>query len=125
MIKKFSKLVQIAVALKPMKQTHSFFLVAFILSKKTILSIGWNDTLKSHPSTKKYPYHKLAKTHAEMSAILKMKGRDCRRMKLVVLRLDSQNNLCNSKPCLGCQAMIAENNISDVWYSNDGSFVKL
>jgi deoxycytidylate deaminase len=127
MNRKFHKLIEIACALKPAKQTHeSYFHVAFILNKKAIVSIGWNDTNKSHPATKKYPYHQLSKIHAEMSAILKMKGKDCSHLTLVVIRLNAKNELKNSKPCKGCQAMITENNFSKVWYSNDnGEFESL
>lgn len=118
-MKKFAKLKEIAIAMKPLRQTHRFFHVAFIVEKKFIRAIGWNNMVKTHPMTIRYPYQPAAKTHAEMSAILKMKGACLKNMTLVVIRLNSDNEMKQSKPCLGCQAFIKEVGVGSVWYSDE------
>jgi len=45
--------------------------------------------------------------------------------KMVVLRVDRKGNLANSKPCCGCQSVIKQFNIGEVWYSDSkGEVVK-
>ena len=45
--------------------------------------------------------------------------------KMVVLRVDRTGKLANSKPCCGCQSVIKQFNLEEVWYSNsDGVVVK-
>lgn len=125
-MKKFKKFVEIAIAMKPVYKKHRYFHVAFVLDKKKIIAIGWNNVYKTHPKINKYPYHPDAKLHAEMSAILKLRWIGLNDMTLVVLRLDSKNMLKNSKPCKGCQALINEVGIAKVWYSDeDQKFHKL
>jgi hypothetical protein len=44
---------------------------------------------------------------------------------MVVLRVDRKGNLANSRPCCGCQSVIKQFNIGDVWYSDSkGEVVK-
>lgn len=117
--KRINKLMEIAVAMRPYKQNNRCFHVAFLLDKKRIISIGYNNTNKSHPKTKNYPYSDFARLHAEMSAILKVKKDDLSGTTLVVIRLDKHNQLKNSKPCRGCMALIKEVRIDDLIYSDD------
>jgi tRNA(Arg) A34 adenosine deaminase TadA len=127
MNKKYKKLIEITKALRPKKKTtNRYFHAAFILHNKKILSIGWNNTTKSHPSIKKYPYHEFAGTHAEMAAIIKMKRQDCDGMTMIVIRVNKNGDLRNSKPCAGCRALIAEKHFDEVWFSTENnSFEKL
>lgn len=122
---KFDKLVEIARALKPLKQNYRVFHVAFVIKKKKIYTIGWNDITKTHPHTVKYPYNPDSKIHAELSATLKLKKKDCSDFTLVVLRLDKFNTLKNSKPCKGCAAFLKDFNFDEIWYStNEQIFIK-
>lgn len=43
---------------------------------------------------------------------------DLRDYKMVVLRVDRTGNLNNSKPCCGCQSVIKQFNIQEVWHSD-------
>ena len=46
--------------------------------------------------------------------------------KMVVLRVDRTGKLNNSKPCCGCQSVIEQFNVGEVWYSdNVGQVVRL
>lgn len=122
---KFNKLVEIATALKPLKQNYRCFHTAFVIKRKKIYSIGWNDASKTHPHTIKYPYNPDSKIHAELMAVLKLKKKDCSGLTLVVLRLDRFNHLRNSKPCKGCAAFLKDFNFDEIWYStNDQTFMR-
>jgi hypothetical protein len=45
---------------------------------------------------------------------------------MVVLRVDRSGKLNNSKPCCGCQSVIDQFNVGEVWYSDKfGNVVKL
>lgn len=116
---------EIAIALRPYRQIEKYFHVAFIVNKSAIRAIGWNDSRKTHPMVLNFPYKTHSRIHAEMSAFLKLKGQgqSAKGMTIVVLRLDSSNGLRNSKPCVGCEALIREAGFSKVWYSgNDQKF---
>lgn len=119
MNKRFEKLVEIAKALRPYKQNYRCFHVAFILDKKKIESIGWNDGTKTHPDILKYPYNIDSKVHAEFNAIKKMKRRECKGKTMVVIRVGMDNKLMNSKPCKGCQSFIEECKIDKVYFSTN------
>lgn len=44
---------------------------------------------------------------------------------LVVIRLDKNNNLCDSKPCVNCLNLIRKSNIKKIYYSdNYGNIIK-
>jgi hypothetical protein len=50
---------------------------------------------------------------------------DLRDFKMVVLRVDRTGKLNNSKPCCGCQSVIKQFNVGEVWYSDaKGNVVK-
>ncbi len=111
--------VDIAMALCPLNLEHRCSHIAFLIRSGKIVHIGTN-SCKSHPETLKYDYkdHQKVGIHAELSVCMKSGKEDLSDFKMVVLRVDRKGNLANSKPCCGCQSVIKQFNIGEVWYSD-------
>ena len=121
-----SRTVDIAMALCPLNLEHRCSHIAFLIRSGKIVHIGTN-SCKSHPETLKYDYkdHQKVGIHAELSVCMKSGKEDLSDFKMVVLRVDRKGNLANSKPCCGCQSVIKQFNIGEVWYSDSkGEVVK-
>jgi deoxycytidylate deaminase len=100
--------------------------IAFLIRSGKIVHIGTN-SCKSHPETLKYDYkdHQKVGIHAELSVCMKSGKENLKDYEMVVLRVDRKGNLANSKPCCGCQSVIKQFNIGEVWYSDSkGEVVK-
>jgi hypothetical protein len=118
--------VDIAMALCPLNLEHRCSHIAFLIRNGKIVHIGTN-SCKSHPQTLKYDYqnHQLVGLHAELNVCMKSGKEDLRAYKMVVLRVDRVGKLNNSKPCCGCQSVIKQFNVGEVWYSDkNGEIVK-
>jgi len=121
-----NRTVDIAMALCPLNLEHRCSHIAFLIRCGKIVHIGTN-SCKSHPETLKYDYkdHQKVGIHAELSVCMKSGKEDLSDFKMVVLRVDRKGNLANSKPCCGCQSVIKQFNIGEVWYSDSkGEVVK-
>ena len=118
--------VDIAKAMCPLNLEHRCSHMAFLIKCGKIVHIGTN-SCKSHPETLKYAYkdHQKVGIHAELSVCMKSGKENLKDYSMVVLRVDRRGNLANSKPCCGCQSVIKQFNIGDVWYSDSkGDVVK-
>jgi hypothetical protein len=118
--------VDIAMALCPLNLEHRCSHIAFLIRCGKIVHIGTN-SCKSHPETLKYAYkdHQKVGIHAELSVCMKSGKENLKDYSMVVLRVDRKGNLANSKPCCGCQSVIKQFNIGEVWYSDSkGEVVK-
>jgi hypothetical protein len=121
-----SRTVDIAMALCPLNLEHRCSHIAFLIRCGKIVHIGTN-SCKSHPETLKYDYkdHQKVGIHAELSVCMKSGKENLKDYSMVVLRVDRKGNLANSKPCCGCQSVIKQFNIREVWYSDSkGEVVK-
>jgi len=103
------------------------FHFAFAWRRNELLGIGQNDP--EHPNHKalrfakrfqinkqlKYPY-----LHAEVDLIGKLWSKVYidNRLKIVVLRLNRQSKLVNSKPCKSCSTVFDALNLKRVWWSD-------
>jgi len=119
--------VDIAKAMCPLNLEHRCSHIAFLIKCGKIVHIGTN-SCKSHPETLKYDYknHQLVGLHAELSVCMKIGKEDLRDFKMVVIRFNRNNKMANSKPCCGCQSVIKQFNVGEVWYSTDiGQVIKL
>lgn len=118
--------VDIAKAMCPLNLEHRCSHIAFLIRNSKIVHIGTN-SCKSHPETLKYDYknHQLVGLHAELNVCMKSGKENLRDYKMVVLRVDRNGKLANSKPCCGCQSVIKQFNVGEVWYSDsNGEIVK-
>lgn len=118
--------IDIAKAICPLNLDHRCSHIAFLVKKNKIVHIGTN-SCKSNPHTLKYEYedHQRDGVHAELSVCLKSGKQNLSNYKMIVLRVDRNGNLTNSKPCSGCQSVIKQFNINNVWHSDsEGKVVK-
>ncbi len=56
-------------------------------------------------------------THAEMSAILSLKNKKAN--SILVIRINKDGQLCDSKPCQYCFNFIENSGIKKIYYSNE------
>jgi deoxycytidylate deaminase len=123
--KVLKKAVNIAHAMCPSMRKNGLRAshVAFLVKKNRIVKIGWNKP-KTNPNSEKYPYigatgEKITvNTHAELDVILKANEEDLSDHEIVVLRVDGEGKLNNSKPCNGCSHLIKQFSIKKIYYSN-------
>ncbi len=97
-----------------MRASHA----AFLIRKGKIEKIGLNKP-KTHPRIPEHPYHEgYVGIHAELDCILKVDKEDLSDYKMLVLRVGRDEKLTMSKPCPGCQSLLRQFGLTDVWYSN-------
>ena len=99
---------------------------AFLIKSKIIEKIGINKK-RTHPETSKHPYHEgYVEIHAELDCLLKTSKEDLRNYKMLVLRIDRNGKLNISKPCHGCQSVLSQFNLKEIWYSDkDGNIIQM
>lgn len=126
----FDKLVEISKALMQEGFTTKTFHTTFILRKHKIQKIGINVD-KTHPANLKFNYRGLNNVdtrtmigiHSEMSAVLKYGKEDCSDCTFVNIRIDKNNNVTMSKPCVGCQCLLRQVGFKRLYYTNNkGNF---
>ena len=121
-----NRTVDIAKAMCPLNIEHRCSHIAFLIKNSKIVHIGTN-SCRTHPETLKYDYkdHQLVGIHAELAVCMKRGKENLKDYKMVVLRVDRTGKLANSKPCCGCQSVIKQFNLDEVWYSDaKGEVVK-
>lgn len=107
------------------KNGYKCFHFAYLYRRNTLLSIGQNSYELSNKALyfgNKFSINNMKKwpsLHAEISAISKIWGREYidSSIKMVVIRLNKNRELGNSKPCKSCSAVISVLGIDKVWYS--------
>jgi len=113
--------IQIAQNLCPTNREMRASHVAFLIKSNKIEKIGVNKR-RTHPEISKHPYHEgHVGIHAELDCILKINKEDLSDYEMLVLRVDKNNNLAMSKPCSGCQSLLNQFNIKEIWYSDKNS----
>lgn len=118
--------VDIAKALCPLNLEHRCSHIAFLIKSGKIVHIGTN-SCRTHPKTLKFAYqdHQLVGLHAELAVCIKSDKEDLRDFSMVVLRVNRNGKLANSRPCSGCQEVIKQFNVGEVWHSDtNGNVVK-
>ena|ERR1035437_2628965 len=99
--------------------------VSFLLKRNRIVSIGVNAD-KTHPFNSKFDYNprKTGKC-AELDCVLRSKLDSFAGHSMVVIRINRENELAMSRPCIGCEHLIKSVGIENVWYTDViGEFVK-
>lgn len=120
-----NRILELARAICPLNFERRTSHAAFLVKKSKIVHIGIN-LAKSHPITKNHPYHEYQQTgiHAELNACLKSGKEDLSKYKLIVIRINRHNKTTNSKPCVGCQGILKQFNVGEVWYSTDNDSIE-
>lgn len=109
---------------------HGYHFGAIIFQKKTIISAGWCQA-KSHPAQARAMHSAYDHTcykrknsflHAEIHAIVSAKceldGSD------IIIARWAEGQLKNSYPCKACQIAIEISGIRNVWYTDNGKWIK-
>ncbi len=124
-MKRYNKLIEMAVAMKPLYQTMRAFHVAAIFRKKRLISLGFN-TIKTHPKAIRfYPSYKYENaTHSEMLAVIRAKLEDFSGCDLIVVRVDNNNLINNSKVCIHCAAFLKTMNFDNIYYSDSSGQIQ-
>lgn len=93
---------------------------ATLSSSGSLVAYGTNSYVKTHPLMKRYAYEDRDQyrlyIHAELSALVKSKGKV---NEIVVVRLLRDGSYANAKPCRICEAAIREAGIKKVYYTTD------
>lgn len=120
-----NKATQIAHSLCPINKENKNSHIAFLVRSNVIEKIGLNKK-RTHPEISKHPYHEgYVGIHAELDCILKLDKEDLSDYNMIVLRIDGKGKLNMSKPCSGCQSLLKQFNIKNVWYSDSsGNIVR-
>jgi deoxycytidylate deaminase len=113
----FKKLEEVAFALMPAHRGDMrSFHVAGIYKKSKLISLGFNkDT--THPKTKQFKYHHLAKVHAELSAVIKGGREDYQGHSIAIIRINRNNQVDFSCPCNGCSDLIKRLGFDKVYHT--------
>ncbi len=84
-----------------------------VLRNGKVISKGYN-----HPRIRIINKNRLScSTHAEMSAILSLKNKKAN--SILVIRINKEGKLCDSKPCQYCFNFILNSGIQKIYYSNE------
>lgn len=124
--KTLAKTIKLAHALCPANRANGLPTthVAFLVHRNKIIKIGWNKN-RTHPEIKNHPYHAgKVGIHAELDCLLKSGREDLSDHNLVVLRIDKNSKLANSKPCSGCKSLIKQFGVKNVFYSNSSGNIE-
>jgi hypothetical protein len=130
----FEKLIDLARALKPIDHNLRTFHASFILHKTRIVAVGSNNG-KTNPVNLRNPkYNREGRdisnekyTCSEYASFIKLRktNLEARRCSLVNIRIDRNDKLALSCPCVSCQSLLKWLNFRNVFYTdNDGNFVK-
>ena len=114
---------------KMRRRTYHF---AFIFRRKRIVAVGVNKPHDFDSRTQYFgfrfnipKYKEYCHAHAEIDALSKCWGKTIidSNYTMVVVRLNSKGQLCDSKPCHDCQKIINQMTLKQIWWSNkDGTF---
>jgi deoxycytidylate deaminase len=98
--------------------------ISFLIRHGKIIHIGWNK-YKTHTFNQNHPYrHVDCGLHAELDVCLKSGKEDLSDYELLVVRLNVENIFRNSRPCVGCQSVLRQFRIREVFYTNSLGIVE-
>lgn len=96
---------------------------SFLVCKNRIVSVGWNDSFKTHPLGEVLGY-RFGTFHSELSCFLNCQYDffQNRKLKFYNVRLNRRRQILNSKPCSKCQVLLAMTSISEIYYTGENGF---
>lgn len=114
--KRYQRFAKIALELAgETKHSMTHSLVALVVSKNKVLSIGYNQP-KTHPISIETPMQML---HAELDALVRCADDDAEGAEVVVVRLKSSGRPGLSKPCGVCQKVLRRFGVRRVLYTTN------
>ena len=107
------------------KSEHKQKVGAVIFNKSKIISRGYNHPQKSVRHLKRKFQRWQGTIHAEVDAIIKAKT-DLKNLSLLVVRVNSKNQLRLAKPCQWCLLYLNYVGIKKIYYSiNEYPYIKM
>lgn len=107
-----------------------FYVGCCVVLGHQILAVAHNQ-VKSHPLQKELNKFRYAPCdsskdylHAELSALLKLKGMDLRGAVIYVYREDRNGLIANCRPCPACMTKIREVGIKIIYYTTRDGFCR-
>ena len=96
---------------------------ACILYKNRVISVGFNQHLKSNPLTRLFNEHQTI--HAEVSAIIRLKNKKIlKECKMAVYREYATGEIAMARPCPTCLKILKFFNISGFIYTIHGGYAE-
>lgn len=96
----------------------------FILKRNKVVSVGWNNTIKTHPMAATYG-HKFFAIHSELSALRNFPFPigELANFDMVNIRIRKDDTLAIAKPCEACERMLVAFRPRSLWFTNNlGNF---
>ena len=126
----FKKSTEISYALLKKHGNYRCKHFSFIFNKNRLISIGINNPNKTHPKNLEIGFfnrkgedisHTIG-VHSELSAILKLGEEDCSDYTLINTRINRNNKLDLSKPCMGCSSLLDQLKFKKIYYSTGNGY---
>lgn len=94
---------------------------AVVVRGSNVIGRGYNQGWKTHPlQARLYPERPGKGLHAEIAALRGLRPYDVGKGTIYVVRLLSDEVWALAKPCVRCEEVLTEYNITRVFYSIDG-----
>lgn len=93
---------------------------SYIVDGNKILSVGVNNSWKTHTLAKKYQ-HRFSCIHSEISAIIRYQYQEeyLSRCKIINVRINKAGEICLAKPCKKCMPVLESIGFKEVWFTNN------
>lgn len=133
--KRFNRLIEITRALYPLHIENSgrCFHATYVIKSGKILTIGINNTNKTHTKNLNFDYFAKNGTdlrrevgiHSELSAIIRGRREDYSDCVFVNIRINSEGKTLYSAPCRGCGSALRQTGYKKLFYTtNSGEFAE-
>jgi len=87
-----------------------------VLDKNQVIALGVNKK-KTHPFAGQN--NKFAYIHAEIDALLQLRGHDLSRASMYVFRFHKDGTMALAKPCKSCMQAIRESGVKKVFWTTE------
>lgn len=126
--------IELAMAMKPAKQTGRFYHVTFICKKRKVIAVGFNN-LQKLLNTNKWGEYLPTKSkaitryepgiHSELAAIIKGGFEDYSDYDFFNIRINNLGQIASSKPCVNCQRILKQVGFNHVYYFDEDLKIKM
>ncbi len=97
----------------------------FLIRGNKVVSLGWNNSCKSHPMGKKLGYFS-SRIHSELSAYIRLQDKSqIPNLSIVNIRMSKTGVINIARPCKYCMPWIQSLGFRKLYYTQaDGQFVR-
>ena len=105
------------------KSTHRAHHGAVVYKNGTIIQSGRNQYCGLE-RLRHYKSNRIWSVHAEMNALASLPKNITRGADIIVVKVNREGDLVNSKPCRVCMSLIKRTGIKKVLYSDDNNIIR-